>query len=530
MNIFGFTLKKSKKEHEVVSVVSPSSDDGSAVVTASGYYGMVLDLEAATKNEHDLIRRYRETAQYPDCDSAIEDIVNECITSDAESLPVEIILDDIKFSDSIKKKIRDEFFNVLDLFEFQEKGHDYFRNWYVDGRLHFQILLDENRVKDGIQELRIIEPRKIKKIKEVKVDKHESGADVIVNTDQYYLYNDKGITTTTDTGIKLSVDSVISCYSGLMDQNTGCPIGHLHKAIKPVNQLKMLEDANIIYYISRAPERRIFYIDVGNLPKIKADQYVTEIMNKFRNKIVYDAKTGESRDDRRHLSMMEDFWLPRREGSKGTEISTLQGGQSLAQMTDSIAYFQRKVYQSLNVPTSRMESNTGFNLGRSSEITRDELKFNKFTTRLRKKFSNIFLDALKVQVVSKGIIRIDEWDEIEGDIRFDFLRDNFFTEFKNNEILSQRINMLQLAEPYVGKYYSHIWVRKNILKQTEDDIEEMDKDIEEEKKSGQYDLPTDEEGQDGAFDIKEPTEAEPTNKNSPEAEPEAIPAKPKKDI
>lgn len=480
MQIFGFEIKR-KQEKELESIVPPSYDDGATVVNAAAaHYGMVMDLEGVIKTENDLIRRYREISQYADCDSAIEDIINEAIIAQEDKQPIEIILDELKVPDSIKKKIREEFEQVLYLLDFDNKGHDLFRHWYVDGRLFFNIMLDPNNAKKGVQELRYIDPRKIRRIKHVEKKKSDKGVELVKSVEEYYLYNDKGITEQTMQGVKMSLDSVVFIPSGRVDQNTGMVLSYLHKAIKPVNQLKMMEDALVIYRISRAPERRIFYIDVGNLPKMKAEQYVNDIMNKFRNKVVYDATTGEVRDDRKHMSMMEDFWMPRREGGKGTEITTLPGGQTLGQIED-IQYFQNKLFQALNVPITRLRPDQSFNLGRSSEITRDEIKFNKFIQRIRKKFSYLFLDVLRVQLIAKGIIRADEWEEMTKKIRFDFIEDNYYSEVKDSEILTGRLNQLQLVEPYTSKYYSENWIRRNVLRQTEDDIEEIDKQIEEEK-------------------------------------------------
>lgn len=476
MQLFGFEIKRKEPMKDVGSVVSPSSDDGSTVVnSAAAYYGMVMDVEGIVKNENDLIRRYREISQYADTDSAIEDIVNEAIIAEEET--IKLSLDKLKLSDSIKKKIQDEFVNVLRLLKFSDRGHDLFRSWYIDGRLYFHILIDPDNLKQGIVELRYVDPRKIRRIKNITKERNDKGVEVVKSVEEYYLYNDKGITEQTTQGVKLSLDSVVFCPSGLLDSNTGMMLSYLHKAIKPVNQLKMIEDAVVIYRISRAPERRVFYVDVGNLPKLKAEQYVNDIMNKFRNKIVYDATTGEVRDDRRHLSMMEDFWMPRREGGKGTEITTLPGGQNLGDIQD-IQYFQQKLYQALNVPMSRLQQSQGFSLGRSTEITRDEIKFSKFIARLRKKFSSLFADTLRVQLIAKGIIRADEWDDISQGINFIFDTDNHFTELKDNEILAQRLQMLQQVEPYVGRFYSSTWVRKNILQQTEEDIKEMDSEME----------------------------------------------------
>jgi hypothetical protein len=475
MQLFGFEIRKKELQQEVASVVSPSVEDGSTVVaTAGAYYGMVMDIEGIVKNENDLIRRYREVAQYADTDAAIEDIVNEAIISEDGS--IKLNLDDVKVSEAIKKKMQDEFVNVLRLFKFSDRGHDIFRSWYIDGRLYYHILLDEKNPKAGIAELRYVDPRKIRRIKNVEKGKTPTGVDITKVVEEYYLYNDKGITESTTQGVKLTLDSVIFAPSGLLDANTGMMMSHLHKAIKPVNQLKMIEDAVVIYRISRAPERRVFYVDVGNLPKLKAEQYVNDIMNKFRNKVVYDATTGEVRDDRKHLSMMEDFWMPRREGGKGTEITTLPGGQNLGDIQD-IQYFQQKLYQALNVPLSRLQQQQGFSLGRSTEITRDEIKFSKFIARLRKRFNNLFSEALRVQLVAKNIIRAEEWEDLRQDMEFVYDMDNHFAELKDNEILLQRIQMLQQMDPYIGKYYSSSWVKKNVLQLSEDEIKEMDSEI-----------------------------------------------------
>ena len=481
MEIFGFEIKKKEPKLQA-SIVPPSADDGSTVISSAvgGYYGAVVDLEGVIKNENDLLKRYRQVAQYSDCDNAVEAIVNEAIVATDDEQAVDIVLDDLKLSEPIKNKIRDEFKTILKLYKFNERGHDDFRAWYVDGRSYYHILLDPNNLKAGIQELRYIDPRKIRKIKKIHKEKNEKGVEVVKRTEEFYLYNDKGISENTTQGVKLSTDSVIYCPSGLLDSNTGMMLSYLHKAIKPVNQLKMIEDALVIYRVSRAPERRIFYIDVGNLPKHKAEQYVNDIMNKFRNKIVYDASTGEIRDNRQHLSMMEDFWMPRREGGKGTEITTLQGGQNLSNIED-IQYFQTKLYQSLNVPIGRLQPNTGFSLGRSTEITRDEIKFNKFIKRLRKKFSTIFADALRVQLIMKGIIRPDEWDLMKQDIRFDFQEDNHFAELRDNELLNQRIDTLAKMEQYIGRFYSIDYVRRHVLMQSEDDVKEIDQQMKDEQ-------------------------------------------------
>jgi polyhydroxyalkanoate synthesis regulator phasin len=482
MEIFGFEIKRKNPNETKGAVVAPSVDDGSTMVTTSsaGYYGQTIDLEGVIKNENDLIKRYREVAQYSDCDNAITDIINESITSNWDEKAVDIVLDDVELSDSIKKKITDEFNEVLKLYKFNEKGHDMFRSWYIDGRIYYHILLDMNSPKKGIQELRFIDPRKIRRIKNVKKERNEKGVEVVKSVEEFYLFNDKGINTASSQGVKLSIDSVVYCPSGLMDSNTGMMLGHLHKAIKPVNQLKMMEDSLVIYRVSRAPDRRVFYVDVGNLPKMKAEQYVNDIMNKFRNKIVYDATTGEIRDDRKHLSMMEDFWMPRREGGRGTEITTLPGGQSLGQIED-INFFQNKLYQALNVPASRLQQQVGFSLGRSSEITRDEIKFNKFIERLRRKFSHVFNETMKIQLVSKGIMRLEEWEQISQDVRYDYQEDNNFAELRDTDILNNRLAALQQIEQFVGKYYSQEYVRKFVLRQSEEEIKDIDAQIETER-------------------------------------------------
>ena len=482
MQLFGFEIKR-KQDKELPSVVAPNpAQDGSNVVSTSvginagGYFGQVMDLEGVIKNENDLLRRYRQIAQYGDCDTAIENIVNEAIVSVEKDQSVEIILDDVKVSEGIKNKIRDEFQNMLRMFKFEERGHELFKQWYVDGRIYFHVILDPKKPKDGILDIRQIDPRKIRRIKKVERKKNEKGLEIVKNQEEYYLYNDKGISENNVTGVKMSLDSIIDVPSGNVDANTGMVLSYLHKAIKPVNQLKMIEDALVIYRISRAPERRIFYVDVGNLPKLKAEQYVTDIMNKFRNKVVYDATTGEVRDDRRHLSMMEDFWMPRREGGKGTEITTLPGGQNLGEIQD-IEYFQSKLYQALNVPISRLQQQQGFSIGRSTEITRDEVMFNKFIIRLRKKFAKLFAQALRVQLVAKGVINAEEWDDINSVMRFDFIEDNHFAELKDQEIMQTRIQMLQSIEPYIGRFYSEEWVKKNVLQMPDDMIKDIAKQI-----------------------------------------------------
>lgn len=481
MNIFGFEIKR-KDEKQIESVVTPANDDGTSIVSSgAGYYGLTLNLDTKVTNENDLIKRYREVSAMLEVDSAIDDIVNEAIVIDDLSPAVTLNLDNLEMPERIKKLIRENFDEVMSVMKFNEKGYDYFRNWYIDGRIYFQILIDENKVSEGIKELRWIDPVKVKKVKEIIKDRNKnSGVEVVKEIKEYFIYNDKGITTTTQNGIKLSKDSVLFCPSGISDYQGGMVISHLNKIIKTVNQLRMIEDSLVIYRIARAPERRIFYIDVGNLPKAKAEQYIRDIMNKYRNKLVYDVNTGEMRDDRKHLSMMEDFWMPRREGGKGTEITTLPGGQNLGDIAD-IEYFKQKLYQGLNVPIGRMTPNQSFSLGRSNEITRDEIKFSKFVGRLRQKFSCVFSDALKIQLILKKVIRPEEWDDISNDIRFEYNVDNHFTEMKESEIMGVRVGMLQQLDSYVGRYYSKEWLRKNVLRQNDDDIDMIDQQIEDEQ-------------------------------------------------
>ena len=477
--LFGFKISRTKDEGE--SFTLPSSDDGTIEVAGGGFYSQTLDVDGRDKTENDLIRRYRDIAIQPECDSAIEDIVSEGIASNEFDAPISVRLDRLEYSEKVKKRIREEFDRVLQLLDFNVKGHDIFRRWYVDGRIYYHKVIDKNETRKGIKELRYIDPRKIKKVREVIKDKPDpvTGIDKKKQTLEYYLYNEKMAdnSATPQSALKITADSITYCPSGLVDQTKGSVLSYLHKAIKPVNQLRMIEDALVIYRISRAPERRIFYIDVGNLPKIKAEQYLKDVMSRYRNKLVYDASTGEIRDDRNHMSMLEDFWLPRREGGRGTEITTLPGGSNLGEI-DDITYFQRKLYRSLNVPMSRMEAEQSFSIGRSTEITRDELKFSKFVQRLRKKFSALFHDILHTQLVLTGVIADDEWDKIKEHIQYDFLQDGHFAELRDTEILRERIDMLGQVEPYVGNFFSKSWVQKNILRQTDEEILEIEKDIE----------------------------------------------------
>ena len=490
-NLLGFQITRNNTDlgkpaeaKQAFTVSSP--DDGTTTISAGGHFGQYMDMEVTAKNDIDLIKRYREIAQHPECDMAIEDIINEVIVSDERDASVSVSLDKLMISDNIKMKVRDEFDEVLRLLNFDEKGHDIFRRWYVDGRIYFHKVIDPKSPRKGLTEIRYIDPRKIKKVREVtkKRDTQGKGVEMIEATAEWFVYNEKGISAAnTNSGLKISPDSITYVTSGVIDQTKNMVMGHLHKAIKPTNQLRMIEDAVVIYRIVRAPERRIFYVDVGNLPKVKAESYLRDVMARYRNKLVYDASTGEVRDDRKHMSMLEDFWLPRREGAKGTEVQTLSGGQNLGEITD-VEYFQKKLYQSLNVPMSRLDADNGFNMGRAAEITRDELKFTKFVQRLRKRFTQVFNDILKTQLVLKGIITIEDWVNIKEHIQYSFLKDGYFAELKNAEILRERISLAQEVSPYVGKYYSVEFVRKNILQQSDEDIIEIDRQIASEIKTG----------------------------------------------
>lgn len=491
--LFGFEIKR--KQQEPVSFAPKTNDDGAVVVAEGGVYGTYVDLDGSIRTEAELVNKYREMGQHPEVDAAIDDIVNEVITQESETKVVELVLDDLKQPDRIKKLLINEFDEVLNLLEFNNLAYDVFRRWYVDGRLYYHAILDESDLKKGIIELRYIDPRKIRKVREQK-KKKVVATNVPMNqtASEYYIYNDKGFAKTAGTaalptntigGIKIAKDSIIHCTSGLTSLNGDLVQSYLHKAIKPLNQLRSMEDSLVIYRISRAPERRIFYIDVGNLPKMKAEQYLRDIMTKFKNKLVYDASTGEVRDDRKFMTMLEDFWLPRREGGKGTEITTLPGGQNLGQM-DDVIYFQRKLYKSLNVPITRLDPEVQFNLGRATEITRDEVKFAKFIAKLRNKFSQLFLKILERQLVLKGIITPEDWEEFKDVIKFKFAQDNYFAELKETEILRDRIAMLRDIDDFAGKYYSHQWIRRNVLRQSDEEIEEIDEQIADEMDNPQY--------------------------------------------
>ena len=503
--LFGFSLEDNEPlSPGAVSPIPPNNEDGVDHYMSSGFFGQYVDLEGVYRTEFELIKRYREMALHPEADSAIEDIVNEAIVSDSNDSPVEIELSNLNASDGIKNKIRKEFKYILDLLDFDKKAHEIYRNWYVDGRLYYHKIIDLKNPHEGIQELRYIDAMKMRYIRKQKKKKEDrlSQAQRLTNAnsnpmdyefpeiEEYFMYNPKSVYPTgnpqmtgASQGIKIAKDAITYCSSGLVDRNKGNTLSYLHKAIKSLNQLRMIEDSLVIYRLSRAPERRIFYIDVGNLPKVKAEQYLRDVMMRYRNKLVYNANTGEIRDDKKHMAMLEDFWLPRREGGRGTEISTLPGGQNLGEITD-IEYFKKKLYRSLNVPPSRMDGEGGFNLGRSSEILRDELKFTKFVGRLRKRFSNMFNDMLKTQLILKNIVSVEDWDRISDHIQYDFLYDNQFAELKETEMLNERLGVLATIEPYIGKYYSTQWVRSKVLRQTDAEMIEMDEQIEREIKDG----------------------------------------------
>ncbi len=488
MRLFGFEIGSPEKDKTDLNLngpktktfALPQNEDGAVTVAGAGYYGTYVDLDGTFRNETQLITKYRELAIQPETESALDEIVNEAIVHEDGGKSVEINLDDVKAPAKVKKIIEEEFDLLLKMLNFSNMGHEIFRRWYIDGRLFYHLVLDDAMLEAGIQEIRYIDPRRIRKIREIqKMRDPQTGIELIKKQIEYYLYNEKGmIGAGTNLGSKIAIDSVVNVNSGLMDPKQTMVLSYLHKAIKPFNNLRMVEDATVIYRLSRAPERRVFYIDVGNMPTVKAEQYVRDIMVKYRNKLVYDSNTGEIRDDRKHLSMLEDFWLPRREGSKGTEISTLEGARNLGELED-VKYFQTKLYKSLGVPISRLEQNQGFSLGRTTEITRDEIKFMKFVQRLRNKFATLFDDLLRVQLVLKKVCTEDEWKEIKEDIWYDFKKDNNFDEIKEAELLNIRLDTLIKVDPFVGKYYSALWVRKNILHQSDDDIEEINAQMEE---------------------------------------------------
>ena len=499
--LFGFSIEDTEPlSPTTVSPVPPNNEDGNDHYMSSGFFGSYVDIEGIYRTEFDLLKRYREMALHPEADSAIEDIVNEAIVSDTNDTPIQINLDNLNASDGIKKKVRAEFKHIVDLLDFDKKAHEIYRNWYIDGRIYYHKIIDLKKPEEGIQELRYIDAMKMRYVRQQKKKQGEKYQVKLNSSDpmdyefpeleEYFIYNPKGgyptgniNATGASQGIKMTRDSVVYCTSGLVDRNKGSTLSYLHKAIKSINQLRMIEDALVIYRLSRAPERRIFYIDVGNLPKIKAEQYLRDVMMRYRNKLVYDANTGEIRDDKKYMAMLEDFWLPRREGGRGTEISTLPGGQNLGEITD-IEYFKKKLYRSLNVPPSRMDGEGGFNLGRSSEILRDELKFTKFVGRLRKRFSRMFDDMLKTQLLLKNVITPEDWETMSEHIQYDFLYDNHFSELKETELFNERVNVAATAEPYIGRYFSQDYVRRKILRQTDEEIIEQDKLMKQEIEDG----------------------------------------------
>ena len=503
IKLFGFEIKRARdrSKEKLTSIVPPQDEDGAGYVTAAGaHYGTFVDIEGNKgKDEKTLIQQYRAVSHHPEVDAAIEDIVNESITTSETEASVSLNLDQVEVSDNIKKVITEEFENILSMLDFNNLGHDIYKRWYIDGRMYHHLVVDENKPKMGIQEIRPIDATKIRKVKQVKKKKDEAtGATLIEKVDEFYIYQEKvnttNLTTTgTNTGIRLTPDSVSYVTSGLLDEARRKVVSHLHKALKPINQLRMMEDSLVISRLAPAPERRIFYIDVGNLPKGKSEEYMKNIMAKYRNKLVYDANTGAIRDDRKHMSMLEDFWLPRREGGRGTEISTLPGGENLGQI-DDIIYFQKRLYRALNVPINRLEQEAQFSLGRSTEINRDELKFQKFIDRLRKRFSMLFTEILKKQLIMKQIITEEDWNNWQQDIVVDYVRDNHFSELKDAELIQNRLQTLDTMQQYVGEFFSKEYVMKNVLQLDDDEIKDMKQQIEQEKSSGE--IPADDEQED----------------------------------
>lgn len=516
LKLFGFEIKRTKKgdrgKQELQSVVPPSDNDGAGYVTATaGHFGQYINMEGdESKDNHQLILRYRGVAMHPEVDMAVDEIVNETISASELQSSLELSLDDIEAGDKIKDQVREEFENIIALLRFNEVGHELFRSWYVDGRSYHHLLVNEANTKAGIQEIRPIDAARIRKVREVKYKKDQmTGVKIVDKVDEFYIYEEKP--GQTQSGVKLSNDSISYVTSGMLDESKKKVVSHLHKALKPINQLRMMEDSLVIYRLARAPERRIFYIDVGNLPRGKAEQYMSDIMAKYRNKLVYDASTGQIKDDRKHMSMLEDFWLPRRENGRGTEITTLPGGENLGQI-DDIVYFQKRLYRSLNVPINRLEQEAQFSLGRSTEISRDEVKFQKFVDRLRRRFSWIFLGILRKQLLLKGIITEQDWEEWKDSLYIDFIKDNQFTELKEMEILRERIGIMNEITQYVGEYYSKEWVMRNVLRMSEDDIEDMKKEIEQEVKSGEIDDGEEEEQQEPVAPKPVPVQVVPDKK------------------
>ena len=534
-SFFGFTIGKAKtedkKKERIVSFTAPQNDDGAMTVAAGGAFGTYMDMEGTALTEMQLITKYRQLSLSPNGDLAVDDVVNECIVVDNNEPPVKIKLDDLDQPDDIKEKITEEFEEVLKLLDFQNQAYDIFRRWYVDGRLYYHKMIDVKKPRGGVQELRYLDPRKIRKIRQPTARSRQGAlgqaGEVNEQIEEFFIFNEKGLATNTTEGIKIAKDSISYVHSGIINEQNTMILSNLHKALKPFNQMEYMETALVIYRVSRAPERRIFYIDVGNLPKVKAEQYMRDMMTKHKNKLVYDASTGQIKDDRKFQTMMEDFWLPRREGGKGTEITTLPGGQNLSDI-DDIEYFKNNFYRSLNVPISRMESDGGFNVGRSSEITRDELKFNKFVNRLRARFSMLFDDILRTQLLLKGITDKKTWEMMKEDIFYDFKVDNYFSELKDHEIMQERINLLGEVDGYVGRYFSIEHIKRKVLNQTDEEIKEMQTQIDKEGNEG-----SDEAGEDGKFGafegrpdvIDEPPleELPPENGAAPVAKPKPTP-------
>ena len=497
IELFGFTIGRTQKEQEAkdkVSFALPSLEDGSLDISgpAGGAYGTYLDMDGAAKNESDLIRKYRQMALFPEAELAVDDIVNEAVVADREQNPVNINLSNVNLSLDIKDKILENFHEVINLLNFNETGYDTFKKWYVDGRIYYHIIIDQSNPKRGILELRPIDALKIKKIRQIIPPREGYDSPTMPKVEEYFMFNEMGIdakygSSSAANHIKIAPDSIAYCHSGLLSEDKKLVLSYLHKAIKPLNQLRMIEDAVVIYRISRAPERRIFYIDVGNLPKMKAEQYLRDIMTRYKNKMVYDANSGEVRDDRRHQSMLEDYWLPRREGGRGTEITTLPGGENLGELAD-IEYFQKKMYKALNVPSSRLEQESGFTLGRAQEISRDEVKFSRFVERLRGRFNNLFHTCLEKQLILKGILTLNDWRSISKNVHYEWQTDSHFAELKEAEMLQERLNLLQsmnFADEIVGNFYSKDYIRKRILKQTQEEIDQMDREIEQEGGGGE---------------------------------------------
>lgn len=518
MKLFGFEILR-PKETDLPSFVSQTNEDGSLFVDGGGIQGSYVNLDATAKTDAELVSRYRILAQQPEVDRAIEDIVNEAIVFSEDRKIVDVVLDDVDLPDSVLKKIRDEFDVALDLLDFYNRGYDIFNRWYVDGRLNYHAIIDNKKLTDGIKELRYIDPRKIRKVKEYEKNKTDNGTIKKLKA-EYYVFNEMGYHNTMSTvvssqihGLKIAKDSIIYTTSGLTNENNTLVLSHIHKAMKPINQLKILEDSTVIYRLARAPERRMFFVDVGTAPKMKAEQYVKDLMSRFKNKLEYDPTTGQLKDERLVMSPMEDYWLPRREGGRGTEVTTLPGGQNLGEIED-VLYFQRKVYQALNVPVSRLEAENAFSLGRSTEVTRDEVKFSRFITRLRNRFAMLFNEILERNLILKKVMQPAEWDQIKNKIRYDFKQDNHFDELKEAEIFQNRAQVANEVDQFVGRYYSNEWIRKNILQQSEDDMKEIDKQIQDEKGDEQYEPPEEDEG----FD-RQPPPPKPKPTPAPDAEP-----------